>query len=217
MDYVAPIIAAVAWPAIAIVLIALFYPSVRRVLEARSFHVKYGDAELSVQDSTDELRKQISDLQDQVAALRVSAPDNGVQLSAPALDVERTRRRSGGTILWVDDRPNANAYERAKFEDDGFRIIRSTTTDDALRKLRAGLTPYVIISDMSRVEDGVRIPDAGIQLLKAVREFNENVPFFIYTGTDSAEAYRDAAAEADANGITSSSVTLIQYVERIGT
>jgi len=206
-----------AWPVIVGLLVLKTYPAIRKILESRSFHVKYGDTELTVQDSTDDLRHQISDLQNSVAALKRGSADGASQAPSQRTPSERYVQGEAKVILWVDDRPGANAYERAKFEEDEYRIIQSISTSDALRRLRAGLNPDLIISDMERAEDGTRVSDAGLQLLRAVREQGVKAPFFIYTSTSSAQANSQAATEAGATGITSSPVSLIQYVSEVST
>lgn len=207
MEHVAPIIQAVAWPLLVSVLVALTYPSLRRVLESRSLHIKVGDTEVTLQDSAEAFRKQISDLQDAVNELRASAPSATPQLSA------KEQPPRGRTILWVDDRPDANALESAKFKDDGYDVIRSPSTNDAIGRLSAGLQPSIIISDMGRVEDGVLISDAGLRLLKSVRESGNSVPFFFYTSSHSAQRLGQRAKDEGANGITSSPLQLSRLIE----
>ena len=71
---------------------------------------------------------------------------------------------ANSSILWVDDRPENNVYERQALEALGIRFTISTSTEDALVKLRQR-TFDVIISDMGRPPD-LR---AGYTLLEAVQ------------------------------------------------
>jgi two-component system chemotaxis response regulator CheY len=208
-------IASLAWPAIVVTLLIKAYPSIQKILDERSFHVKYGETEVTVQGSTNTLIEQISDLQNQVIALQRGLADGTSQASSQRAESELYVQGAGKAILWVDDRPGANAYERLKFEKDGYRIVQAISTSDALDRLRSGFKPDIIISDMERAESGTRVADAGLQLLKEVRKDYQDVPFFIYTSTGSAQANRQAAVNDGANGITSSSVSLIQYVSEV--
>ena len=54
-------------------------------------------------------------------------------------------------ILWVDDRPENNTYERQAFEGVGLRFTLALSTDEAFERLAQ--TKYAaIISDMGRRE-----------------------------------------------------------------
>jgi CheY-like chemotaxis protein len=60
------------WPVIVLALVLAFYPAVRRLIETRNFTVKVGSAELSVQDATEQIQKQLADLQLRIAELSAS-------------------------------------------------------------------------------------------------------------------------------------------------
>ncbi len=113
------------------------------------------------------------------------------------------KQLANATILWVDDRPNNNVYERMALEALGIRFVISTSTDDAVEKLRAGRYDLVI-SDMGRPQDS----QAGYTLLARVRdELNLQTAYLIYAGSSApehdAEARRrggGAAAPVGGNG-----------------
>jgi DNA-binding NtrC family response regulator len=46
-----------------------------------------------------------------------------------------------------------------------------------------------VLSDMGRWENGVKVSDAGMRLLKMVREINATVPVVIYTTHGAASAF----------------------------
>ncbi len=80
---------------------------------------------------------------------------------AAALPSPRAQRRlQGARILWVDDRPDNNRFERQALEALGIDIDLSTSTDDALGKIRRR-SYDLIISDMGRPPDAPRtlVPD----------------------------------------------------------
>jgi CheY-like chemotaxis protein len=91
-------------------------------------------------------------------------------------------------VLWVDDRPDNNFYEREALKRYGLEFRLATSTDEALRILSSAKFD-VIISDMGRPPD----PRAGYTLLEAVRSKGNNTPYFIYTGSRARDAERRGA------------------------
>ena len=75
------------------------------------------------------------------------------------VDVVRAARPASGAaadgwrnrILWVDDRPENNTYERQAFEAMGLRFTLALSTDEAFERLSQGKFA-AIISDMGRRE-----------------------------------------------------------------
>jgi CheY-like chemotaxis protein len=107
---------------------------------------------------------------------------------AAALPSPRSQRRlQGARILWVDDRPENNRFERQALEALGIDIDISTSTEDALEKVRRR-SYDLIISDMGRPGD----PQAGYTLLDDLRRSGNQTPFVIYAGSKSAEHVREA-------------------------
>jgi CheY-like chemotaxis protein len=81
------------------------------------------------------------------------------------------------TILWVDDVPSNNIWERRALESYGMRFVLARTTDEAVEQLRSRSFDAVI-SDMSRPGDR----RAGFTLLEEVRAAASAPPYFIYCG-----------------------------------
>ncbi len=79
-------------------------------------------------------------------------------------------------ILWVDDRPQANAHERRAFEAMGIHFSQVLNTQDALELLKSEAF-IAIISDMARVEG----KQEGLVLIDEVRKFDHKTPIFIYS------------------------------------
>ena len=94
-------------------------------------------------------------------------------------------------ILWVDDRPDNNFYEREALKRYGVEFKLATSTDEALKILSSAKFD-VIISDMGRPPD----PRAGYTLLEAVRSKGDNTPYLIYAGSRAPQH----AAEAERRG-----------------
>jgi len=117
-----------------------------------------------------------------------------------------TQQIKENTILWVDDRPQNNRYERQSLELIGFKFDLALSTQEALEKLKSN--KYVaIISDMGRVEG----PREGYVLLKEVRKTNKTIPFFIYAGSNLLE-HKIEAQEKGAQGSTNIATELIDLI-----
>ena len=110
------------------------------------------------------------------------------------------------TILWVDDRPDNNIYERDAFKSLGFKFDLALSTDEAIKKLKTNKYA-AIISDMGRVEG----PDEGYVLLKKVRQKDKETPYIIYAGSNRIE-HKIMAQEKGAQGSTNRADELIDLV-----
>jgi CheY-like chemotaxis protein len=91
-------------------------------------------------------------------------------------------RASRSTVLWVDDNPDNNTYERQALEALGVSFVLATSTDEALKKI--SLQRFdAIISDMGRPPDS----RAGYTLLDKLRANSNQTPFIIYAGSRNPE------------------------------
>lgn len=109
-------------------------------------------------------------------------------------------------VLWVDDRPNNNLYERKAFEAVGLSFTLALSTQEALDLLQRNKYA-AIISDMGRKEG----PREGYKLLDALREAGDQTPFFIYAGSNLPE-HKIEAYEHGAQGSTNNPQELFQMV-----
>lgn len=117
-----------------------------------------------------------------------------------------SRKIVGAKALWVDDRPMNNTYEKQALELLGIRFTISTSTEDALDRLRH--TTYdVIISDMGRPPDR----RAGYTLLKEIQAMHITTPFIIYAGSRAPEHIAEARGRG-AFGTTNDSQELFEMV-----
>lgn len=123
-----------------------------------------------------------------------------------AVDTLSERKLSRTHILWVDDRPSNNAYERKAMETLGIRFTLSISTEDALEKARSGNFD-LIISDMGRPPD----PKAGYTLLEALRREHITTPFIIYAGSNTPE-HQAETKRRGGFGTTNNPQELIQLV-----
>jgi CheY-like chemotaxis protein len=79
-------------------------------------------------------------------------------------------------ILWVDDNPPNNMLLAKSFRDLGIEVTEARSTDDAVKLLEGNQKFGLIITDMSRQLDR----EAGLILLKCLRERNIGLPTIIY-------------------------------------
>jgi len=90
-------------------------------------------------------------------------------LVAPLLD--------GVRILWVDDVPRRNLFERTAFSSLGFNVDIAINSDEAVFMLEH-LSPDIIISDMHRQTNR----RAGVDFLNRIREDGNRTPLVFYVG-----------------------------------
>ena len=111
-------------------------------------------------------------------------------------------------ILWVDDRPENNVYERQAMESMGLGFTLALSTDEALRFLSTRRFA-AIISDMERKEG----PQEGYKLLEALRSQDKTTPFFIYAGSNALKHRREALMRG-AQGSTNIAQDLVEMITR---
>jgi CheY-like chemotaxis protein len=111
-------------------------------------------------------------------------------------------------ILWVDDRPENNVYERQAMESMGLEFTLALSTDEALNVLSSRRFA-AIISDMGRKEG----PREGYKLLEALRAKDKTTPLFIYAGSSAPQHQREAALRG-AQGSTNIAEDLVEMVTR---
>lgn len=116
------------------------------------------------------------------------------------------RRIEGSQVLWVDDKPSNNNYERQALEALGVKFVISTSTDDAMSIL---MTRHfdAIISDMGRPPDA----QAGYTLLDKLRASGNRIPFIIYASSRSPE-HQTEARHRGAVGCTNNAIELFEMV-----
>lgn len=111
-------------------------------------------------------------------------------------------------ILWVDDRPENNTYERQAFEAIGLRVTLALSTDEAIETLSQAKFA-AIISDMGRREG----PREGYVLLDRIRKEGDKTPLFFYSSSSAPEHKRETR-ERGGQGCTNNAQELFQMVTR---
>jgi len=123
---------------------------------------------------------------------------------------EQTLRRLEGTrILWVDDHPDNNGYEQDAFRSLGVGLEMELTTDGALEAARRQRFD-LIVSDASRQD----VRDAGLRLIKALRESGNSTPVIIYRAASN-DSTRQQAISAGAVTETTDPEVLFTTAVRI--
>jgi CheY-like chemotaxis protein len=115
-------------------------------------------------------------------------------------------KKAAKRVLWVDDRPDNNKYERTAMEAYNIEFDLAGSTGEALSKISKNKFD-AIISDMGRPPD----PRAGYTFLDVLRASGNLVPFFIYAGSDDPR-HRQEALSRGAQGSTNNPTVLIAEV-----
>ncbi|MGW5237665.1 hypothetical protein ACWEOW_01890 [Monashia sp. NPDC004114] len=175
-------VASLVWPLALVALIVVLLPTLRRILgDSESVDVEVAGTKVSIQRASEGLRRLITDLQDRVNELESARIDVDQQI--PKLDEGRQRNRS---VLWVDDRLEANVYERARLRDANFQVVQAESTTKALNALETDGPFEVIISDMSRIESSGRLNTrAGLELLSQLRAAGDTTPVVFFSSSRS--------------------------------
>lgn len=111
-------------------------------------------------------------------------------------------------VLWVDDRPENNVYERKAFEAVGLKFSIALSTDDALGSLERQKFAAVI-SDMGRKEG----PREGYVLLDTMRTDGNQTPLFFYASSNAPEHMRETR-ERGGQGCTNNAQELFHMVTK---
>lgn len=109
-------------------------------------------------------------------------------------------------ILWVDDRPENNVYERKALEKYGINFHIALSTEQALHIMENN-DFSLIISDMGRKEGNLE----GYVLLEKIRKINPNIPFIIYAGSKKEEHIIETI-RCGGQGCTNNPIELIDLV-----
>ena len=153
-----------------------------------------------------------------VASLTAAAAKSDPTSSGPEIHrivravTEATQPRNAdgwkNHILWVDDRPQNNTYERKAFEAVGLKFTLALSTQEALEKLTHQKF-VAVISDMGRKEG----PREGYVLLDRLRQIGDQTPLFFYAASNAPE-HKLETAEHGGQGCTNNAQELFEMVTR---
>ena len=200
------------WPILAAVAFWKLYPAINDVIKSRGFTLKIAGMEVSVQQASEQIAKQIQDLQNKVAEISNISKIPPEATVVPGISPQPSRGVK--RILWVDDKPSNNAFQVAQLRDKGHDVILALSTADAMSILMKAIPPVdVIITDMGRTEDGQYRATAGITLINEARGAKVDVPIFVYSTPRTVGQHYNDIMRAGGNGATSSPVELIELLK----
>lgn len=202
-------VASLLWPVAAIVGAAWLLPRLEALAKSHGLTIKVAGNEISINDATDSLTRQLDDLRQVVEKLTGSktADESTVRIDRPSQGAILNTE-----ILWVDDVPENNALEIAQLESRGFFVRKALSTNEALNTLSMNFSPFVILSDMGRNEDGVYRKFAGIDLLKELRKIGNETPFYVYTTQQRDVSVDRLVRDNGGNGATASTSELFEWI-----
>lgn len=181
------LVRALSWPIVALALLFYFGPALRERLPTSDVSVKGMGIEVTLQRGFAAGANYGMALAEKSPGMTPEEFRAEIEDAAAETTPESVRRLKGARLLWVDDNPQNNVYERNALEDMGVRVTISTSTEDALAKLDASDFD-VVISDMGRPEN----ERAGYDLLERKQESGNRTPFVIYAGSNKEEHKREA-------------------------
>jgi CheY-like chemotaxis protein len=213
LDGLTKLLAVLVWPGILVVLLIRFRPALAEfVASVSEFTFKGGGVEASA-------KRRQAEAAAALGAAAVAHPDASrspkdvtqetraaAELVADVVTPRMMRRAGQSTVLWVDDRPSNNTYERRALEAVGVTFALATSTEEALEKVKRQSFD-AIISDMGRPPD----PQAGYTLLGKLREVGDRTPFIIYASSRAPE-HRAEARRRGAIGCTNRPDELFEVV-----
>jgi len=209
---------ALAWPVLVGALLWVLYPTIRQLIQSRGFTVRVGGAEITVQQASEQLGNGVQDVREQLAELKRRldgvAPDgaNGNGSGTPTDGAPKLRR-----VLWVDDHPENNAFEVAALRRLGIDVVEVFSTSEAVRATCGAASDFdVIVTDMGREEAGRFVPDAGLELIRAIRDQHVQQPVIAYTSAPTLARTRDRFLEAGGTAATASGTELMDLLGRLG-
>jgi CheY-like chemotaxis protein len=142
------------------------------------------------------------------AESRLDALADDPQLSSGVSSNLKRKPPQLRTVLWVDDRPTNNVWERQALESYGVQFVLALDTAEAQRLVMEQGPFAAIISDIGRPED----KSAGMTLLKWMRTKKIDTPYFIYTSGGTAKLLRAVTHLRGAQGITADPDALVDMV-----
>lgn len=124
----------------------------------------------------------VGGVKQQVAKVRATLPPRGERAEIRSV-VKRIDHPLSGHVLWVDDHPENNEWERRAMELLGLTLTCKASTSEAMRlMIDQGMEFDVVISDMNRNHDGGAT--AGYGLARKLRANKYINPIIIYTYWD---------------------------------
>jgi CheY-like chemotaxis protein len=217
-DAITKLLNVLIWPGL------ILFILIRFGRDLREFFSSLGELSLKGAGFEASLKKKQAEVVAALSAAAASKPDEdktresiakeamiAADVVAQFVTPRAIRRASRSTVLWVDDNPNNNSYERQALEALGVSFVLARSTDEALKKI-ARQRFDAIISDMGRPPDS----RAGYTLLDKLRSSGDQTPFIIYAGSRNPEHVAESR-DHGAIGCTNNANELFEMVlEAVG-
>lgn len=201
------------WIALAALVLWRLFPILKQRLEHDDISVEVDGKKLSVQNVSTQLHQELDDLRKRVIALGTSVADSAVEPPTEAEPAPPEARSSDRVrILWVDDRPENNAFLISSLRTNDAEVVEVLSTEEALAALADPRRFHAVVSDMVRRESGVVRPLAGVELVRRMQDRNITVPVVIYASPKAVARGGTAAVEAGAVTATASPTELLSLL-----
>ncbi|WP_437318751.1 response regulator [Sorangium sp. So ce385] len=210
-------LATLLWPIVALFVVVRFQPVLAELIQSaksRRFTVKVAGNELTMEEVREQQSSLLAELQERLTAVERQLKATEVAHADGVNDIAPPPRKKTGAILWVDDNPRNNSLLAEMLMRKGKKVDVATSTDRGL-ELLSRCAYDVVITDMSRLEQGRYVEDAGLVLTRAIRSKNEDIPVVVFCSEAKAQKYHKEALAAGAKVITTSSVDLLGAVEQL--
>lgn len=219
---------------------------VLRTAEKRELEFEVGGQRLTMHELNDQQNEMIQDLQRQLSSVSKKLDERERALAhIPELhtggepetngEQQHTRSAPGSSaeeevelppvqaptgpepfaVLWVAERPENHALLVEQLRDNGVRVTVIASTSEAVAEVSE--RPYrLIVSDMSRKEDGRHRVDAGLSLLRELRDLGVDIPVVVFSGQRGQLQYGGQARQLGAVATTSSAYEMFRHFQNFG-
>jgi CheY-like chemotaxis protein len=187
IDSIVSLLGVLIWPLVWIFLVLYFGSTIKQfILGLGEFSLKSGIVEASLKQKQLEVAASISAATISHGNMQLDSEKVANRVTQ-VIKPETFRKIASSRVLWVDDIPENNVYERKSLELLGVLVYLSLSTEEALH-LSTQIAFDLIISDMARVDDD----RAGYTLLEKLRQEANSTPFLIYSSSREEEHLAEA-------------------------
>jgi CheY-like chemotaxis protein len=176
-----------------------FKQSVERIVQERvsQFDNYLSELRVYVDDKVKGINRVLIDLSQQTQSVQTKEDQQGFG------------GLEGRMVLWVDDHPENNEYQRKILEDVGVRFRLALSTDEAVEQYRK--TKFdLIITDMGRASN----EKAGLDLLQDLKRLESRTPVIVFASHRALVNHGREALDLGAVSITTGTPTLLKEVIR---